>query len=180
MSLLLNGSLLSASRADIGDASVLESSLLHRRLDLGGVRLFDEDKGKWGPLKPERSKLLVIHLWAVECGPCVSEMPLLKNIIKGWRAETEVRFYMVSETLDEKIAKDFWFKTNKIRVPDTGLAQSVDDRLREALGTNKQPVTLILDTDLVVRQAFIGPLTNRATELAEGLSRLLKTLNSRK
>ena len=180
LSLLLASSGSSVSFAEGGDASALESSLLHRRLDLGGIRVFDADKDKWGPLKHERGKLLVVHLWAVACAPCVAEMPLLKNIAKGWRSEADVRFYMVSETLDDKIVKDFWFKTNKDRVPDTALTQSVDDRIREALGTNKQPVTLILDSDLVVRQAFVGAINNRAAELAEGLSRLLKTFNSRK
>jgi len=170
----------SVSFAEGGDPAALESSLLHRRLDLGGVRIFDADRGKWGPLKHERGKLSVIHLWAVECAPCVAEMPLLKNIAKGWHSEADVRFYMVSETLDEKVVKDFWFKTNKGRVPDTALTQSVDDRIREALGTNKQPVTLILDSDFVVRQAFVGALNNRAAELAAGLSRLLRTFNSRK
>lgn len=158
----------------------LEISLLHRRLDLRGVRVFDASKERWGSLKPVDRRLFLIHLWAVECLPCVSEMPLLRNIARGWKNDPAVEIVFISETLDEKQLREFWFRTARDRVPEAPLVQSADDRIRDVLGTGKQPVTLLLDRDMVVRQAFIGSLTERTNELTEGMSRLLRAIRGPK
>lgn len=157
-----------------------EASLLHRRIDLHGVRVLDGSKIRWNPLTLEGSRLYLIHLWAVECKPCVAEMPLLKNIALGWKNDSNVNVLFISETLDEKQLREFWFQTAKDRVPDVPLMQSVDDRVREVLGTGKQPITLLVDRDLVVRQAFVGSLAERTGELAESMSRLHRVLRSQR
>lgn len=107
-------------------------------------------------------------------------MPLLKNIARGWKNEPGVQIVFVSETLDEKVLRDFWFKTNRDRVPETPLTQSIDNRIRDTLDTGKQPLTLLLDQDLVVRQALVGSLTERSPELTTSMSRLLRALNGRR
>lgn len=170
-------SLASAAETDL---RTVELSLLHRRLDLGGVRALDAKTGRWSPLRVEGARLLVVHLWAVECSPCTAEMPLLKNIARGWKNEPGVQIVFVSETLDEKVLRDFWFKTNRDRVPETPLTQSIDNRIRDTLDTGKQPLTLLLDQDLVVRQALVGSLTERSPELTTSMSRLLRALNGRR
>ena len=158
----------------------LEVSLLHRRIDLRGVRVFDAPKNSWGSFKSEDRRLLLLHLWAVECQPCVDEMPLLRNIVRGWKDDPSVQIVFISETLDEKVLREFWFQSARDRVPDLPLIQSADDRIRDVLGTGKQPVTLLLDRDLVVRQAFIGSLTERTQELTGSMSRLLRAIRAKK
>lgn len=158
----------------------LEVSLLHRRIDLRGVRVFDAPKNSWGSFKSEDRRLLLLHLWAVECQPCVDEMSLLRNIVRGWKDDPSVQIVFISETLDEKALREFWFQSARDRVPETPLIQSTDDRIRDVLGTGKQPVTLLLDRDLVVRQAFIGSLMERTQELTESMSRLLRAIRAKK
>lgn len=157
-----------------------ETSLLHRRLDLRGIRVLDRAKNRWNSLILKGSQLYLVHLWAVECKPCVAEMPLLKSIALGWKNDLNVNVLFISETLDEKQLREFWFQTAKDRVPDVPLMQSADDRVREVLGTGKQPITLLVDRDLVVRQAFVGSLAERTGELTESMSRLLRVLRSQR
>lgn len=169
--------LLTAVRSTAAEpARDIETSLLHRRLDLRGVRAFDSSKNKWGSFKIEDRRLFLVHIWAVECKPCVAEMPLLKSIARGWKADPSVQVVFISETIDAKLLHEFWFQTARDRVPDAPLTQSTDERIRDVLETGKQPLTLLLDRDLVVRQAFVGPLTERTTELTEAMSRLLRAV----
>lgn len=150
-----------------------EASLLSRRLDLGSVRRWDRKQRTWRPLVRGSEQILVLQLWAVECGPCLAEMPLLRRVVQGWRSKPAVRFFFVSETLDQDLLTAYWTKQHVNDVPDEDPYQSTDSRLRDVLEMGTQPVTLILDRDLVVRQAFVGTVTERVSELAAGINRLL-------
>ena len=150
-----------------------EASLLNRRLDLGSVRRWDRKQHSWRPLTRGNEQVLVLQLWAVECGPCLAEMPLLRRVVQGWRSKPTVRFLFVSETLDQDALTRYWIKQHASDVPDEDPYQSTDSRLRDALELGTQPVTLILDRDLVIRQAFVGTITERVSELAAGINRLL-------
>ena len=46
--------------------------------------------------------------------------------------------------------------------------------MRADLGDATQPLTLLLDANLVVRQAFIGPLAERRSELLSAIDRLAR------
>lgn len=169
-----------AGRAQAGSAlDPVETRLLHRRIDLSGVRGFDEKTGHWSPYKKGPEQLLVVHLWDIACAPCISEMPMLRKVVHGWRAHPQVGFLFVSETLDERKLLDYWRAATE-RVPRVTLYQNTDDRIREVLDTGKQPVTLLVDQDLVVRQAFIGSLEERTNELAASMTRLLSVVQRKK
>lgn len=152
----------------------LESELLHRRLDLTATRRWQRDGGRWVQGGP-KARLLVVNLWAVECQPCVEEFPLLQKLAKAWRKSAEVRFVFVSETLDEKKMQAFW-RFNQDRLPDEDPYQSTDTRLRDALETGVQPLTLIVDEAGVVRHAFVGSIAKRGAELGAALERLQRAL----
>ena len=151
----------------------LEASLLHRRLDLGSVRMWDCKSQRWQPFRQAKERVLVLQLWAVECLPCIQEMPLLRNMVSGWQHETAVRFLFISETLEEDKLTQFWCKDKKGTVPDLNSYQSTDGRLRDVLETGKQPLTLLLDRDFVIREAFVGALAARPRELAAAVTRLV-------
>lgn len=150
-----------------------EASLLNRRLDLSSVRRWDRKQGSWRSLSRGNEQVLVLQLWAVECAPCLAEMPLLRRVVQGWRSKPAVRFLFVSETLNQDVLTSYWVKQHASDVPDDDPYQSTDSRLRDILELGSQPVTLILDRDLVIRQAFVGTLTERVSELAAGINRLL-------
>lgn len=159
--------------------SQLELSLLHRRIDLSGVRGFDAKTSRWQPYRKGSESLLVVHLWAVECAPCIAEMPILRNIVSGWRDEAELRFLFISETLDEKKLLDYW-RASASHVPSVSVYQNTDERIRSILETGKQPITLLVDQDLVIRQAFIGTLSDRTNELTASMTRLLAVARRKK
>ena len=150
-----------------------EASLLNRRLDIGSIRRWDRKQRAWRPLVRGAEQVLVLQLWAVECAPCLAEMPLLRRVVQGWRSKPAVRFLFVSETLDQDVLTGYWVKQHASDVPDEDPYQSTDSRLRDVLETGTQPVTLLLDRDLVIRQAFVGTVTERVSELAAGINRLL-------
>lgn len=156
-----------------------ESALLHKRLDFGGVRAFDEKTGRWQPYRRASESLLVVHLWAVECAPCVAEMPTLRSFVAGWRDEPALRFLFISETLEEKKLLDFW-RAAAARVPSVAIYQNADDRIRGVLENGRQPITLLVDQDLIIRQAFVGSLVDRTSELAASMTRFLTMTRHKK
>src|SRR5207248_2857388 len=111
--------------------------------------------------------------------PCVSEMPLLRDITRAFRkTEPELRFAYVSETLEEERLLDF-LRRHARTLPDADVYQSTDGRLRALLQTGKQPITLLLDRQMVVRHAFVGTVGERRNELVDAIERLLRTLRQR-
>lgn len=155
-----------------------EATLLHRSIDLRGTRVWQARSRRWDERTPGAARLLVVHLWAVDCPPCVAEFPILRDITRAFqRTEPDVHFAYLSETLEEDRLLDF-FKRHKAALPvaESEMYQLTDTRLRQALGTTQQPVTLLVDRNLVVRQAFVGSIAERRSELVEAIERLLAIL----
>ena len=61
-------------------------------------------------------------------------------------------------------------------VPDADPCRSTTDKLRAALDNQSQPLTLLVDEEGLVRQAFVGTIKTRG--LASAMERLLKVLSS--
>lgn len=159
------------------EARRIEANLLSRRLDLGGVRTWSQQQHKWLELASPHAALIVLHLWAVECKPCVAELPVLEGLVEGWRSHADAQFLLVSETESEDQLLEFWQHHRAAGSSALPLHQVGDERLRTALETGRQPLTLILDQSLVVRQAFVGSIAPRTTELTAGMLRLLETVH---
>lgn len=147
-----------------------ERALLHRRLDLSTLQVLGT--GSPRPVPVPRAALLVLHLWAVHCAPCVAELPLVARIVRGWRAEPAVAFLIVADPPAENDVAQILARYRGEGPP----LRTADDRVRRALGTGTVPLTLLLDQDLVVREAFVGALGERGPELAAAVARLLKVL----
>ncbi|HMY58354.1 MAG TPA: hypothetical protein PK472_08875, partial [Pseudomonadota bacterium] len=52
-----------------------EAQLLHRRMDLSTLRVLR--KNEFVATEAPVARLLFVHLWAVECRPCLEELPTL-------------------------------------------------------------------------------------------------------
>lgn len=133
------------------------------------------------PRRPTAA-VTVLHLWSVSCAPCVRELPRLERVISELRPYTEV--LAISEDLTEPLSS-----LNRRCGPDrttlpggqapAGLPALLqepllvkDDSLRRRLGVTAQPLTLVLDREFVIRQAFIGSLEHRFGALLEAVSAL--------
>jgi hypothetical protein len=150
-----------------------ESQLLHRKVELRGLRKL-EGNGVVAEAPPV-ARVLIVHLWAVECRPCVEEFPVLRPILDSLRSLPQVKAVLVSETADLGKLQAF-LRDNRSVVPQLPQYQIGDDRLRASLQNFAQPTTLLLDERGVVRQAFLGSIRYRRSELADAVRRLLASM----
>jgi hypothetical protein len=153
-----------------------EGRLLHRRLELGSVMRWDRRARSWQPLGKPTERLLVVNLWSAHCKPCIDEFPLLRRISAAWQQTRDVRFLFISDPphdteADEVVA--FW-QQHAAELPDLDPCRSTSDKLRAGLDSSSQPLTLLVDRDGVIRQAFVGAVQERG--LASAMERLLKIL----
>jgi hypothetical protein len=151
-----------------------ESLLLHRKIDLGGLRLLRDGRLVNSETLPV-ARLLLVHIWAVECRPCVEEFPILRRITDSLRELPQVTTILVCETRELQQIRGF-LDSHRGDMPRVDHYQSLDDRLRRSLQNRAQPTTLLLDTLHVVRQAFLGSLKQRRSEFADAISRLSRTI----
>lgn len=149
-----------------------ESQLLHRKVELVGLRRLD---GAKVVAETPVARVLIVHLWAVECRPCIEEFPVLRPILDSLRPLTQVKAVLVSETADLAKLQGF-LRDNRALLPNLPQYQSGDDRLRASLQNSAQPTTLLLDERGIVRQAFLGSIRHRRSELADAVRRLLKSM----
>ena len=166
-----------ATHASPGDtAADREAALLHRRLDLSGVKQWNRASSTWQPAKIEPAGVYVVNLWSIQCKPCIEEFPLLKNVFAGWKTKPEVQFFFIADPPGETSESEtvaFWQKS-QAALPDADPCRAETEDLRRILEDGAEPITLLLDEQLVVRQAFIGGLGNRP--LARSIERLLRVV----
>lgn len=151
----------------------MEASLLHRRIDLSSVKQWNAGQDLWRPLSLPPAKLVVVNLWSVHCKPCLEEMPLMRKIVQGWRGNHDVQFLFITDPphdTEEGELEAFW-RQPSVELPVVHPCRSTDERIRAALKTGVQPITLLLDEHFIVRQAFVGNIGNR--NLAAAMERLL-------
>lgn len=151
-----------------------EHALLHLKLDLNGVRRWVGDTLSAEPL-PAKKPLLVVHLFSLDCPPCLKELPKLKELFRAGMPDIE--FALVLETLDSVRIRDFLNK-NRESLPEVNLYLSTDQRLRGTAQLNMEtvPITLLVDENRVVRQAFVGSLEGRFARFGVAMHRLLRAI----
>jgi thiol-disulfide isomerase/thioredoxin len=150
-----------------------EALLLHRRIDLATLRVLRG--GAFVASEPPLSRLLLVHLWAVECKPCLEELPTLQRFFGAQSQDPRVKVVMASETRDSTKLVEF-IKQHRGWFPNGELYQVVDDGLRSSLQNFAQPLTLLVDERGIVHQAFVGSLRSRKSELVDAVARYLKAL----
>lgn len=173
-----------------------EESLLHRRVDLGGLVQLQRDT--WQKLTPPDAPLFVLNLWSRTCKPCLEELPVFRGLMQ---AHAGVPFLFVAdpplETSRDEVTR-FWAQplvelsgnapcygqvpprggahACLLSLPQAEPARSEDARLARSLGgedaTAVRPITLLVDRSGVVREAFVGSVLGRVNELGSAITRL--------
>lgn len=146
--------------------------------ELLGSSLRVWDGGAWRPTGPAeltrtQAKVLVVNLWATYCKPCLTELPVLREMAKKIEAEfkQEVQFIFLSETSDPVEMKAFFTRYEKLVPSRLPLYLDENENIASALryvqpgGNLSLPTTLILDDQRNVRYAMIGALLERRSEL---------------
>lgn len=156
-----------------------EARLLNRQAHLGSLTGYSLAAWKLFDAPPLRSKgqPLLVHVWSVHCKPCVREMPALVGLFRGLSHERSVRVLLISE--DQPAELHEYVNAHRDQLPPVEhYILSRDSPLRASLQETSQPLTLLLDPQLVVRQAFVGPIADRRNELFSAVSRLCRILGS--
>lgn len=182
-----------------------EGALLHLKLPLDGVEILKATNRVWQPLTLPSDRVVVINLWTESCEPCKREMPVLAALHEEWRRQPKVTFLFIAEPpMSREQVAEFWANpflsigsderchgsgVQLVRGPtgsrcllphiESEPARSQDQRMRDLLNTRTQPLTLLLDTTGVIRQAWVGSLLQRRTEVSSAIRRLL-SLNPRR
>ena len=67
-----------------------------------------------------------------------------------------------------------------LALPDVAPCRSTNAELSSQVLTSKRPITLLLDGDMVIRQAFVGSIRSRLVELSTGVDRLVQVEKPRR
>lgn len=164
--------------ADPGSAATraTERRLRHVRLELDEIK-----RWKNGDVSTESlsaaGPLLVVHLFSLDCPPCLEELKHLKRLFQ--RGTPGTRFAMVLETLDKARIRQFLIDKQD-EMPDVDLYISTNRAIRDAshLGTDEVPLTLLIDRRRVIRHAFAGILKHRQDEYVAALSNVRRSLGT--
>lgn len=171
---------LASAHATPGEPSAdREAALLHRRVDLGTLKQWNRSSGTWRPLALPPATVYVVNLWSIQCKPCLEEFPFLKNVLAGWKAKPEVQFLFIADPpgeTSEGEAAAFWRKSMDA-LPDTDPCRAANEDLRRVLEDGAEPITLLLDEQMVIRQAFIGSIGGRP--LGRSIERLLRAVKGK-
>lgn len=168
-----------------------EVRLLHLALDRVALRSFLVWEPKIDALRDARpgevvddsTPVMILHLWATWCDPCKEEFPLWQKLGPRLvdRHSGKVRIAHVALQNDSSDMASFVQQMHgKLPFPTRHFdrKERLASALRKAL-SGKQltlPMTLILDRERVVRQAIIGPISERRQELAESTARLIQLI----
>lgn len=166
---------LRADNAELRQMRTVESALLHRRLDLGGLRRYSRARRSWGPAHVT-GRLLVVNLWALRCAPCLRELPLFARMARAWRDKPDVEFLFVADPPEETSEEQVVEHWRTPGVPDQDPLRSSDARIQAVLTTAMKPLTLLVDSRRIIRQVFLGSLEERNVEMAAAMERLLLAL----
>lgn len=157
-----------------GPLREVEASLLHRRLDLTHIARWNRLLNNWQSLQIPRAEVYVVNLWSLDCPACIAEMPLFARLIQGWKGQRRVRFLFVAEAISENEPDELGLFWQRSALQQEELYRTTNDRIRGLVGTRAQPLTLLLDESLVVRQAFVGAINSHA--VGASIERLLTAI----
>lgn len=154
-----------------------EERLLHRALDLSEVQCWDGRGQRVAPPVPTPDRIALINLWSVRCEPCRTEFPRLRNIVQAARQQgLKIDFWFIADPPDETSQAEalaFW-QQPPVALPDAVACRSTGTRLRSSLGVEGVPISLLVDSRQVIRQAFMGSIEGR--KVAAAMERLLALL----
>ena len=160
------------------------SPTLLRRVQIWDDKLHDWRDAKSAELWEDKTPLLIVHLWATWCAPCVDELALWRELTPLLERTGQVRVLFVA-VQSQSPDVDAFLTKHAARMPQGPLyhelGESLSSRLRERVTDRRlqYPITLVLDSDRIVRQAFVGSVHSRRGELLQFVTNLMHLLTTK-
>ena len=166
------------------------------------LSVWEAPKQEWRSLLPKEGpptnvKIRVVHLWGTWCAPCKDEFPVIKQMDLQIRRNYQgaVQFVYIADSLSTNGAMKTFMEKYHDDMPAGLLYHDYENKLAVELlavlpqgsaveGRNESsnerqlnlPITLLVDADDVVRQAFVGSVMARRPELVNGIAQLYRAL----
>ena len=162
--------------AEVTARQLQERRLINRRPGFTLLAQYDTHSRRFADAElVATSSLLMVHLWSIYCPPCRAELPLLPALLTALQLRTRMRMVFIAENTQSDMQT--FFREHIAEMPRVEhFIISSESRLRADLNETAQPLTLLLDENLVVREGFIGPLVKRREELQSAALRLASSL----
>ncbi len=166
-----------------------EIALLHRPLgnaQLGKLRIWDRRLANWrkptdSEMPSAAAKVVILHLWAEWCRPCIEEFPkwreLLPRVQQTHGSEVAIVFVSASSSLVEFTR---FLDQNRGNLPPVALYHDTSEALSEPLRSYlapanlSLPLTLLLDERRIIRYVVSGSMQHRFRQVLTLIPRLLK------
>lgn len=123
--------------------SLTKSSGFKKGEQIEDFELVDTE-GKAFKLSEHKGKIVLLHFWATNCGPCMARMPELKERIGGFPSE-RVEVFLVSLDYDA----DTFAKTKKelgIKCRHVFDGRSVGGAIPKHFKVDKMPLDIVIDS----------------------------------
>lgn len=166
------------------------------------LSVWDSQKKEWRGTLPNEgpatgTKIRVVHVWGTWCKPCAEEFPIIKQMDLQIRADYrgDVQFVYVADALSSKKDMGEFMAKHHESMPLGLLFHDDEDKLGADLRSvlpqltaaqgrldapsERQlnlPLTMLVDQNNVVRQAFVGSLLPRRADLVNGIAQLYRSL----
>lgn len=149
---------------------------------LKDLLVFDESARSWEVARSVdlRAPVLILHVWADWCKPCVAEFPLVRDLAEQMQTQYpgKVQTLFLTETQGQAELAGFLFR-HRASMPKAPVYQSkaISDQLLAQLDRSglPMPITLVLDDHRVVRLALLGSVAHRRSALARAVARLAQS-----
>jgi tetratricopeptide (TPR) repeat protein len=118
-----------------------------------------------------KGKIVLLDFWATWCGPCLAEMPSVKEVWKKYRGD---QFVIVGVSLDrDRGALNRYLSAEGITWPQVYDRASSQNSLSHIYGVHAIPHTVLIDQEGVVRAVGLrgGALSSKVGELIKKLPR---------
>ena len=140
------------SRRNRPDALVGKKALDFNVKDLNGDDL---------SLEQYRGKVVLLDFWAVWCGPCIAEMPNVKQVYEKYKDEN---FQIIGISLDQSRDKLVgYLEKERITWPQFFDGNGWQNRVAQMYGINAIPHMYLIDGEGVVRKSDVrGPALDPA------------------
>jgi cytochrome c biogenesis protein CcmG/thiol:disulfide interchange protein DsbE len=130
------------------------------------VRMLD---GRTRELTSFRGQIVLLDFWATWCGPCLAELPLLKQIAREFSPRGVTLLAVTDEEDTDQIRK-----TLAARKLDLPIAIDVEHHSGEFFGVSTIPHLVLIDREGIVRDVYVGFSHHLESELREQLEKLTR------